>query len=62
MFNEGFFLPAASKPAHDLLKKAARRLVNTYLRTYGDDLFRIWERSDHSNSIFPPRSSTVAPM
>jgi DNA helicase II / ATP-dependent DNA helicase PcrA len=43
MFSEGFFLPAASKPAHDLLKKAARRLVNRYLATYRDDLFRIWE-------------------
>ena len=43
MFDEGFFLPAASKPAHDLLKKAARRLVNKYLTTYGDDLLRIWE-------------------
>lgn len=43
MFNEGFFLPAASKPAHNLLKKAARRLVNKYITTYGDDLFRIWE-------------------
>jgi DNA helicase-2/ATP-dependent DNA helicase PcrA len=43
MFDEGFFLPAASKPAHDLLKKAARRLVNKYLATYRDDLFRIWE-------------------
>ncbi|MGH3278326.1 MAG: ATP-dependent helicase [Trebonia sp.] len=43
MLNEGFFLPAASKPAHDLLKKAARRLVNRYLATYRDDLFRIWE-------------------
>lgn len=43
MFNEGFFLPAASKPAHNLLKKAARRLVNKYITTYGADLFRIWE-------------------
>ncbi|MGH3265474.1 MAG: PD-(D/E)XK nuclease family protein, partial [Trebonia sp.] len=43
MFDQGFFLPAASKPAHEQLKKAARRLVNRYLDTYREDLFRVWE-------------------
>jgi len=39
LFDAGFFLPAASKPTHGQLKKAARRLVNRYLATYKDDLF-----------------------
>jgi DNA helicase-2/ATP-dependent DNA helicase PcrA len=43
MFDSGFFLPSASKPAHRLLKQAARRLVDTYLDTYQDDLQRVWE-------------------
>jgi DNA helicase-2/ATP-dependent DNA helicase PcrA len=43
LFDDGFFLPAASKPAHNQLKKAARRLVNRYLATYQDDLYRVWE-------------------
>lgn len=43
LFDAGFFLPAASKPAHAQLKAAARRLVNKYLATYQDDLYRVWE-------------------
>lgn len=43
MFDSGFFLPAASKPAHQLLKQAARRLVDRYLASYQDDLHRVWE-------------------
>ncbi len=43
MFDTGFFLPAASKPAHRLLKEAARRLVDRYLSSYQDDLHRVWE-------------------
>jgi DNA helicase-2/ATP-dependent DNA helicase PcrA len=43
MLDEGFFLPAASKPAHHLLKEAARRLVRSYLTEYEDDLRRVWE-------------------
>jgi DNA helicase II / ATP-dependent DNA helicase PcrA len=43
LFDAGFFLPAASKPAHDQLKRAAKRLVNRYLATYQDDLYRVWE-------------------
>ena len=43
MFDSGFFLPAASKPAHRQLKEAARRLVNRYLADYQDDLHRVWE-------------------
>jgi DNA helicase II / ATP-dependent DNA helicase PcrA len=43
MFDSGFFLPAASKPAHRQLKEAARRLVDRYVRNYEDDLHRVWE-------------------
>ncbi len=43
MFDAGFFLPAASKPAHRQLKEAARRLVDRYLISYEDDLHRVWE-------------------
>lgn len=43
LFEEGFFLPVASKPAHAQLKEAAQRLVNRYLSTYSDDLRRVWE-------------------
>jgi len=43
MLDEGFFLPAASKPAHQQLKEAARRLLRSYLTQYDDDLRRVWE-------------------
>lgn len=43
LFEDGFFLPAASKPAHAQLKEAAQRLVNRYLSAYSDDLRRVWE-------------------
>jgi DNA helicase II / ATP-dependent DNA helicase PcrA len=43
MLDEGFFLPAASKPAHQLLKEAARQLLHSYLTEYDDDLRRVWE-------------------
>lgn len=43
LFDTSFFLPAASKPAHAQLKRAAQRLVGTYLSLYADDLRRVWE-------------------
>jgi ATP-dependent DNA helicase UvrD/PcrA len=43
LFDDGFFLPAASKPAHRQLKQAARRLVDTYITKYEEDLQRVWE-------------------
>lgn len=43
LFNESFFLPAANKPAHRELKRAARRLVDTYIDQYGEDLQRVWQ-------------------
>lgn len=43
MLDEGFFLPAASKPAHQLLKDSAGRLLRSYLTEYHHDLRRVWE-------------------
>ena len=43
MLDEGFYLPAASKPAHHQLKEAARQLLRSYLTEYDDDLRRVWE-------------------
>src|SRR5262249_17809717 len=43
LLDASFFLPSASKPAHRLLKDAARRLVNTYVDKYKEDLHRVWE-------------------
>jgi DNA helicase II / ATP-dependent DNA helicase PcrA len=43
MLDEGFFLPAASKPAHHLLKESARQLLSSYMTEYDDDLWRVWE-------------------
>lgn len=42
MFDEDFYLPAANRPAHRQMKKAARRLVQRYVDSYGDDLKRVW--------------------
>ena len=43
LFDTGFFLPAASRPAHQQLKEAARRLVDTYIAKHDEDLRRVWE-------------------
>jgi DNA helicase II / ATP-dependent DNA helicase PcrA len=43
MLDEGFFLPAASKPAHRQLKESARQLLCSYMTEYDDDLWRVWE-------------------
>jgi DNA helicase-2/ATP-dependent DNA helicase PcrA len=43
LLDASFFLPSASKPAHRLLKDAARRLVTTYVDRYEEDLHRVWE-------------------
>lgn len=43
LLDSSFFLPSAPKPAHQLLKGAARRLVTTYARKYEADLHRVWE-------------------
>ena len=43
LLDSSFFLPSATKPAHQQLKAAARRLVTTYTRQYEADLYRVWE-------------------
>ena len=43
MFEEDFYLPFASKPAHLRLKASARRLVDRYIEAYSGDLDRVWE-------------------
>ena len=43
MFDQDFYLPLASKPAHRQLKASARRLVDRYVESYSDDLERVWE-------------------
>jgi DNA helicase-2/ATP-dependent DNA helicase PcrA len=43
ILDRSFFLPAANKPAHRELKRAARRLVTTYVERHQDDLYRVWE-------------------
>jgi DNA helicase-2/ATP-dependent DNA helicase PcrA len=42
IFDRDFYLPAANKPAHRQMKKAARRLVDRYVSSYGEDLRRVW--------------------
>ena len=37
-----FFLPTANKVAHRELKTEAERLVTKYIKTYGDELRRVW--------------------
>jgi DNA helicase-2/ATP-dependent DNA helicase PcrA len=38
-----FYLPFASKPAYEQIRRAADKLVDRYLAKYKQDLFRIWE-------------------
>lgn len=42
IFDRDFYLPAATKPGHRQMKAAARRLVDRYVRDYGEDLARVW--------------------
>jgi DNA helicase-2/ATP-dependent DNA helicase PcrA len=42
LFDDSFYLPAASKAGHREMKMYARDLVNRYLAKYEDDLHRIW--------------------
>ncbi|MBM4075832.1 MAG: Dna2/Cas4 domain-containing protein, partial [Planctomycetes bacterium] len=43
ILDNSFFLPAANKVGHREMKRAARELVNTYVKKHKQDLFRIWE-------------------
>ncbi|MFN7917874.1 MAG: ATP-dependent DNA helicase [Vicinamibacterales bacterium] len=40
--DEEFFVPFASFPGWQSMRKAARRLVTTYVAEYADDLHRVW--------------------
>jgi DNA helicase II / ATP-dependent DNA helicase PcrA len=42
LFDDGFYLPAASKAGHKEMKRKARELVERYVDRWGDDLHRIW--------------------
>ena len=42
LFDDGFYLPAANKPAHRQMKDSARRLVDRYLEQWADDLHGVW--------------------
>ncbi len=43
ILDASFFLPTANKVAHSELKKAAGRLINSYVTKHADDLYRVWE-------------------
>jgi DNA helicase II / ATP-dependent DNA helicase PcrA len=43
MLDGEFYLPFASKPAYEQLRRVADKLVDRYLAKYSRDLFRIWE-------------------
>jgi DNA helicase-2/ATP-dependent DNA helicase PcrA len=42
ILDDELFLPAANKPAHRMMKDAARRLVNRYIADHEADLQRVW--------------------
>ena len=43
MFDESFYVPAASKPLYERLKQRGRELVLNYTNDYADDLKHVWE-------------------
>jgi DNA helicase-2/ATP-dependent DNA helicase PcrA len=43
LFDDGFYLPAANKPAHREMKRRARELVDKYLTDWNHELERVWE-------------------
>jgi DNA helicase-2/ATP-dependent DNA helicase PcrA len=43
IFDDDFYLPAASKTGHRQMKESARKLVDRYLDEWGDDLLGVWE-------------------
>lgn len=42
IFDEEFYLPAASKTSHAVMRESARKLVSAYIRDHGDDLGGVW--------------------
>ncbi|MBA2545260.1 MAG: hypothetical protein H0V15_00145 [Solirubrobacterales bacterium] len=43
LFDDGFYLPAASKAGHKQMKTQARKLVDRYVNEWEDELLRVWE-------------------
>lgn len=43
LFDDGFYLPAASKAGHKQMKAQARKLVDRYVDEWQDELLRVWE-------------------
>lgn len=43
MLDNHFFLPAANKAAHRMMKDAAKRLIQGYIDNHEVDLHRVWE-------------------
>lgn len=43
MLDNHFFLPAANKAAHRMMKDAAKRLIQGYIENHEDDLHRVWQ-------------------
>jgi DNA helicase-2/ATP-dependent DNA helicase PcrA len=40
--DHNFYLPAATKPAHALMKKAAREIIHDFVDENGQDLTKVW--------------------
>lgn len=64
LFDEDFYLPAATKPAHLLMKDAARRLVGTFVDIHGVGLLNVYavERPFElhlSNAIVSGRADVI---
>jgi len=64
LFKDDFYLPAATKPAHKLLKEAARRLVGSFVDQHGEDLVNVYavERPFElhlSNTVLSGRADVI---
>jgi ATP-dependent DNA helicase UvrD/PcrA len=64
LFNGDFYLPAATKPAHRLMKQAARRLIGTFVDAHGGGLLKVYavERPFElhlSNAIVSGRADVI---
>ena len=64
LFNGDFYLPAATKPAHRLMKQAARKLIGTFVDAHGRGLLNVYavERPFElhlSNAIVSGRADVI---
>ena len=64
LFEDDFYLPAATKPAHKLMKEAARKLVGNFIDAHGQDLVNVYavERSFElhlSNAVVSGRADVI---